>query len=113
MTDAAFHLALYNFGLHVAPFEDPAIDGFRLREPFNFEAAKRAEGFVGRSGYVGEPGPRSWGPQVFPRYLAGTGFDSGPSGRCRRDVPAARRLPPSRADAEPAPTTGRAAARPA
>ena len=79
MTDAAFHLALYNFGLHVAPFEDPAIDGFRLREPFNFEAARRAEGFFGRSGYVGEPGPRSWGPQVFPRYLAGTGFDSGPS----------------------------------
>ncbi|MCF3641047.1 DUF3291 domain-containing protein [Rhizobium sp. TRM95111] len=79
MDGPAYHLALYNFGLHVAPFDDPAIDGFRLREPFNFEAARRAEGFVGRSGYAGEPGPRSWGPQVFPRYIKDSGFDSAPS----------------------------------
>lgn len=73
------HLVLYNFGIHVAPYGDPAIDGFIRREPFNFEAASRAEGFVGRSGYDGEPGPESWGRQVFPRFLAGNGRDGGPS----------------------------------
>ena len=45
------------------------IQGFALREPLNFEAATRAVGFVGRSGYAGEPGPGSWGEQVFPRFL--------------------------------------------
>ena len=72
-------LAMYNFGLHVAPFESDAVEGFRLREPANFEAARRACGFVGRSGYAGEPGARSWGPQVFPRFIEGSGFDSAPS----------------------------------
>ncbi len=73
------HLAIYNFGLFVAPDDDPAIEGFRLREPFNFEAAARSEGFVGRSGYAGEPRPRSWGTQVFPRFIKGSGFDAAPS----------------------------------
>lgn len=72
-------LALYNFGIHVAPYDSPAVEGFRLREGLNFEAAARAEGFVGRSGYPGEEGPESWGEQVFPRYLEGTGFAAAPS----------------------------------
>ncbi len=70
---------MYNFGLHVAPFESDAVEGFRLREPANFQAAARASGFIGRSGYAGEPGARSWGPQVFPRFIKGSGFDSAPS----------------------------------
>src|SRR5690606_9202753 len=45
----------------------------------NFDAAERSEGFAGRSGYPGEPGPRSWGPQVFPRFIEGSGFDTAPS----------------------------------
>lgn len=53
------HLAIYNFGLHVDDYDSPRVEGFRLREPLNFEAANRAEGFVGRSGYEGEPGPAS------------------------------------------------------
>lgn len=73
------HLALYNFGLHVAVSGDPSIKGFVDREPLNFEAAARAEGYIGRSGYDGEPGPESWGAQVFPRFIAGSGFTSGPS----------------------------------
>ncbi|GEO86356.1 MULTISPECIES: DUF3291 domain-containing protein [Alphaproteobacteria] len=73
------HLAIYNFGIHVAPYGDPAVDGFIQREPLNFEAARRAIGYVGRSGYRGEPGPTSWGEQVFPRFLNGSGHDTGPS----------------------------------
>lgn len=72
-------LAFYNFGLHVAPYESDAIEGFRLREGPNFEAAARACGFIGRSGYAGEPGLESWGPQVFPRFIQGSGFETAPS----------------------------------
>ena len=73
------HLAIYNFGLHVDDYESPHVEGFRLREPLNFEAANRAKGFVGRSGYAGEPGPESWGEKVYPRFLAGSGFTDAPS----------------------------------
>lgn len=73
------HLAIYNFGLHVDDYESPRVEGFRLREPLNFEAANRAEGFVGRSGYEGEPGPESWGEKVYPRFITGSGFADAPS----------------------------------
>lgn len=79
MTDPGHHLAIYNFGLHVAEETAPEVQGFVRREPLNFAAAERASGFVGRSGYKRVPGPRSWGPQVFPRYIEGSGFDSAPS----------------------------------
>lgn len=72
-------LAMYNFGLHVDDYESPAVEGFRLREAANFAAAERARGFVGRSGYAGVEGPESWGEQVFPRFIAASGRDSGPS----------------------------------
>lgn len=70
-------LAIYNFGIQVAPYEDPAVAGFRLREPLNFEAARRAVGFVDRSGYPEELSPESWGVQVFPRFLKESGRCSG------------------------------------
>ncbi|NTI23626.1 DUF3291 domain-containing protein [Rhizobium rhizogenes] len=73
------YLAMYNFGLHVAPYESPEVEGFRLREEANFEAAARAHGFVGRSGYDSVPGPACWGRQVFPRFIEGSGFVSAPS----------------------------------
>lgn len=79
MSTSAPHLAMYNFGLHVASADAPEVQGFVRREPLNFAAAERASGFVGRSGYRGVPGPRSWGPQVFPRFIKASGFDSGPS----------------------------------
>ncbi len=79
MTAPAFHLVMYNFGLHVAAYDSPLVQGFIRREPLNFAAAEKASGFVGRSGYFGELGPRSWGPQVFPRFIKGSGFDSGPA----------------------------------
>ena len=73
------HLAIYNFGLHVDDYDSPRVEGFRLREPLNFEAARRAEGYVGRSGYDGEPGPASWGEKVYPRFIEGSGFTDAPS----------------------------------
>ena len=79
MTAGGSRLAIYNFGLHAGPEGDPRVEGFVLREPANFEAAARASGFLGRSGYRGVPGPRSWGQQVFPRFIEGSGFDSAPS----------------------------------
>lgn len=79
MKSSGFQLGMYNFGLHVAPYDAPEVQGFLRREPLNFAAAERASGFVARSGYEGEPGPKSWGIQVFPRFIEGSGHDSGPS----------------------------------
>ena len=79
MDNKGHHLAIYNFGLHVGPEGDPRIEGFVRREPANFDAAARSNGFVGRSGYRGVPGPRSWDQQVFPRFIEGSGDTSGPS----------------------------------
>ena len=76
---ARHHLAMYNFGLHVADYESPAVEGFRLREAANFRAAELAEGFIGRSGYADVDGPESWGPQTFPRFIEGSGYESQPS----------------------------------
>ncbi|TZG34596.1 DUF3291 domain-containing protein [Agrobacterium sp. B1(2019)] len=72
-------LAIYNFGIQIAPYDDPRVAGFARREPLNFLAAERSEGFIARSGYDGEPGPPSWGVQVFPRFLKEYGAASGVS----------------------------------
>lgn len=72
-------LSVYNFGVPKEDFDAPGFEGFLMREPINFEAAERAEGFIGRSGYDNEPGPASWGKQIFPRFLQQTGFDAGTS----------------------------------
>lgn len=79
MSTGLHHLAIYNFGVHTEAYATAPVQGFALREPLNFEAATRAVGFVGRSGYPGDPGPVSWGELVFPRYLAAIGRDSGVS----------------------------------
>lgn len=69
-------LASYNFALPRKDFDDPSFEGFNLREPLNFEAAEQALGFVARSNY--ESGQNSaWGEQVFPRFINGTGLESG------------------------------------
>ena len=72
-------LALYNFGVPKDDFDAPGFEGFLLREPFNFAAAERSEGFIGRSGYESDPGPASWGKPAFPRFLQETRFDAGTS----------------------------------
>lgn len=69
MSADSHHIAIYNFGVHTETYLTAPVQGFALREPLNFEAATRSAGFVGRSGYAGEPGPESWGEQEFPRFL--------------------------------------------
>jgi hypothetical protein len=69
LRSASHHLAIYNFGIHVETYATSPVQGFALREPFNFEAAARAIGFVARSGYDDEPGPESWGEHVIPTVL--------------------------------------------
>jgi hypothetical protein len=66
-------VALYTFGVFRAPANDPANQGFHARNDRNLLAVQTAEGFIARSGYDGDPGPQSWGVQVFPRFYAERG----------------------------------------
>lgn len=61
-------LALYTFGQFRLPAAAPENDGFHARNDANFAAAEASAGFVARSGYADEPGPESWGRQVYPRF---------------------------------------------
>lgn len=66
-------LALYTFGVFAARAEDPVNDGFYARNDPIFEVVDRAPGLLARSGYPDEPGPASWGEQVFPRFYVERG----------------------------------------
>jgi hypothetical protein len=76
---ADHHLAVYTFGQLLAPYESQKIKGFRDAEPGAFAAIDRAEGLIARSGYDGDPGPESWGEQVFPKYWVDNGDGAAPS----------------------------------
>lgn len=67
----AMHLALYTFGIFARPSDDPANDGFHALDAQIWPLLDRAEGLVARSGYIGDPGPRSWGPHVYPDFYVG------------------------------------------
>lgn len=73
------HLAIYNFNNFRVASSDPINQGFHDRNDLNFRAAEVSEGFVARSGYEGEEGPSSWGPQVFPRFYIENGDGWAPS----------------------------------
>ena len=69
-------LALYTFGMFKARADDPANDGFReLNDPI-FDLADRSLGLIARSGYASDPGPKTWGVEVYPRFYreAGDGW---------------------------------------
>lgn len=66
-------LALYTFGMFAKPAEDPANDGFYELNDRIFELVDRAEGLIARSGYASEPGPESWGAEVYPRFYKDKG----------------------------------------
>ena len=72
-------LAVYNFGMFRERAERPSNQGFRDREPTNFDAVERAPGFIGRAGYAGEPDRESWGVQVYPRFYVERGDGWAPS----------------------------------
>jgi hypothetical protein len=49
------------------------------RNDRNLRAVELSEGFIARSGYDDEPGPESWGKQVFPRFYVERGDGWSPS----------------------------------
>lgn len=69
----AMRLALYTFGIFREPAEHPANDGFHARNDAALLQAERSAGFIARSGYDGDPGPESWGVQVWPRWYVERG----------------------------------------
>lgn len=72
-------LALYTFGLFIKPAEHSDNDGFHeLNDPI-LDLVDRAAGMVARSGYDNEPGPESWGKQVFPKFYVEQGDGWAPS----------------------------------
>jgi Domain of unknown function (DUF3291) len=72
-------LALYNFGMFLLPAAHPSNQGFHDRNDLNFAVAEQSDGFIARSGYAGEPGPESWGNQVYPRFYVERGDEWSPS----------------------------------
>lgn len=62
-------LALYTFGQFIEASDHPSNQGFHDRNDANLAAVDRAQGLIGRSGYDGDPGPESWGVQVYPRLF--------------------------------------------
>ncbi|WP_269583699.1 DUF3291 domain-containing protein [Roseibium sp. Sym1] len=74
-----YRLALYTFGQFRTRADHPDVDIFHAEEPRVWAAMERAEGFIARSGYDDEPGPDSWGEQVYPRYWQDNGDGWAPS----------------------------------
>lgn len=72
-------IALYTFGVFRAPADDAVNQGFHDRNDRNFLVAESSSGFIARSGYDDEPGPESWGEQVFPRFYVERGDGWSPS----------------------------------
>ena len=69
----AYALALYTFGVFARPAEDPVNDGFyELNDPI-MDRVDQAPGMIARSGYADEPGPESWGEEVYPPFYKESG----------------------------------------
>jgi len=65
--------ALFTFGIFREPVEHPVNQGFHDRNDPILAAVERSDGFVARSGYDGDPGPASWGEQVYPDFYVERG----------------------------------------
>lgn len=87
-------LALYTFGQFRTRADHPVVEPFHQAEPLVWAAMERAEGFVARSGYEDEPGPDSWGEQIFPD-TGRTMATAGPPPPSRFGKTWNQRLPPS------------------
>ncbi len=72
-------VALYTFGIFNKPADDAANDGFKSRNDPLLSLVGSAPGFIARSGYDGDPGPASWGKQVYPRFYVEHGDGYSPS----------------------------------
>lgn len=73
------HIALYTFGQFANRSVDPANDGFHQRNNPILAQVDKTPGLIARSDYDHEPGPPSWGTQVFPRFLIDNGDGWAPS----------------------------------
>ncbi|MEN0000688.1 MAG: DUF3291 domain-containing protein [Pseudomonadota bacterium] len=71
--------ALYTFGVFRKPSDDPANDGFHALDDKIWPILDRAPGLIGRSGYLGEPGRRSWGVPTYPAFYHGPQGEHSPS----------------------------------
>ncbi len=72
-------LALYTFGIFKRPSDDAANEGFHLRNNPILGLVDRSPGMIARSGYESDPGPASWGKQVYPRFYVEQGDGFSPS----------------------------------
>ncbi|MFT4716978.1 MAG: hypothetical protein ACI861_001633 [Paracoccaceae bacterium] len=66
-------LALYTFGQFIEPSEHTQNDGFHNLNDAVLRSFEEAPGFVARSGYASDPGPESWGPEIYPRFWQDNG----------------------------------------
>ncbi|MEP3276342.1 MAG: DUF3291 domain-containing protein [Stappiaceae bacterium] len=73
------HVALYTFGIFMRPSEDQANDDFHSLNDQILPLVDKAPGMVARSGYDFEPGPDSWGTQIFPKFYKEKGDGWSPS----------------------------------
>ena len=74
-----YNLALYTFGIFKKPADDTANEGFHSRNDPLLKLVDSSHGMIARSGYEGEPGPVSWGIQVYPRFYVEQGDGYSPS----------------------------------
>ncbi len=72
-------IALYTFGQFSKPSLDPVNEGFHQRNDPILKHVDQAPGLIARSGYESDPGPPSWGKQVFPRFWIDNGDGWAPS----------------------------------
>ncbi len=77
--DCVMEIALYTFGQFTRPSADSANDGFHLRNDPILSLVDKAPGLIARSGYDSDPGPPSWGKQIFPRFWIDNGDGWAPS----------------------------------
>jgi len=68
-------VALYTFGQFIHPSEYASNDGFHSRNEAVLDFIERAPGFIARSGYASDPGPESWGQEIYPRFRQENGDD--------------------------------------
>ncbi len=65
--------ALFTFGVFREPSEHPVNQGFHARNDPVLAAVEQSGGFIARSVYDDDPGPGSWGEQVYPDFYVERG----------------------------------------
>ncbi|MBL4811313.1 MAG: DUF3291 domain-containing protein [Rhodobacteraceae bacterium] len=66
-------LALYTFGQFIERAEHEANDSFRVLNDQIFQNIEHADGLIARSGYASDPGPETWGPEIYPTFYVERG----------------------------------------